>query len=182
MFNPTTSIKPVLYYYLDLSTSDDQSLRNCHREESGPTQRWCYVFGTWLWEGQATRETNVSTLTHCRQMNLFSSLWMHLKLDCQSFFIPGLYPVLNVFSNTLYPRMDRKDSLDKERYAEYDGRHQRLKVRRDSELTAPARVRPTSTSSYPSSTTTSSRDSAMSSIRDSATSFSRRRTQEITQV
>ena len=79
--------------------------------------------------------------------------------------------------------MDRKDSLDKERYAEYDGRHQRLKVRRDSELTAPARVRPTSTSSYPSSTsTTSSRDSAMSSSRDSATQFSRRRTQEITQV
>ena len=78
--------------------------------------------------------------------------------------------------------MNRTDNLDKGRYDEYDGRHQRLKVRRDSELTAPARVRPTSTSSYPSSTTTSSRDSAMSSIRDSATSFSRRRTQEITQV
>ena len=35
MFNPTTSIKPVLYYYLDLSTSDDQSLLNCHHEEGG---------------------------------------------------------------------------------------------------------------------------------------------------
>ena len=35
VFNPTTSIKPVLYYYLDLSTSDDQSLLNCHHEEGG---------------------------------------------------------------------------------------------------------------------------------------------------
>ena len=63
VFNPTTSIKPVLYYYLDLSTSDDQSRLSRHREGSGPTQRWCDVSGTWLWEGQATRETNVSTLT-----------------------------------------------------------------------------------------------------------------------
>ena len=118
---------------------------------------------------------------HCRQMNLFFVPVDAFKLNCQPFLIPGLYPVLNVFSNTLYPRMNRTDNLDKGRYDEYDGRH-RLKVRRDDELTASARVRPTSTSSYPSSTTTSSRDSAMSSIRDSATSFSRRRNQEITQV
>ena len=76
--------------------------------------------------------------------------------------------------------MNRTYNLDKKRYDEYDGRH-RLKVRKDDELTASARVRPTFTS-YPSSTTTSSRDSAMSSSRDSATQFSRRRTQEITQV
>ena len=96
--------------------------------------------------------------------------------------MPGLYPVLNVFSNTLYPRMNRTDnSLDKgRRYDEYDSRH-RLKVRKDDDLTASARARPTFTSSYPSSTTTSSRDSAMSS-RESTTSASRRRNQEITQV
>ena len=79
--------------------------------------------------------------------------------------------------------MEKKDSLDKERYSEYDGRPQRLKVRRESELHVPARMRLASTSSYPSSTSaTSSRDSAMSSSRNSATQFSRRRTQEITQV
>ena len=78
--------------------------------------------------------------------------------------------------------MNRTDNnLDRKRYDEYDGRH-RLKVRRDDELTASARVRPASTSSYPSSRTTSSRDSAMSSSRDSTTQFSRRRNQEITQV
>ena len=66
------------------------------------------------------------------------------------------------------------------RYDEYDDRR-RLKVRKDDDLTS-ARVRPTFGSSYPSSSTTSSRDSAMSSSRDSATSTSRRRNQEITQV
>ena len=117
---------------------------------------------------------------HCRQMNLFFVPVDAFKLNCQPFFIPGLYLVLNVLSNTLYPRMNRTDSnLDRKRYDEYDGRH-RLKVRKDDELTS-ARVRPTFTS-YPSSTATSSRDSAMSSSRDSATSASRRRNQEITQV
>lgn len=77
--------------------------------------------------------------------------------------------------------MNRTDnSLDKgRRYDEYDSRH-RLKVRKDDDLTASARARPTFTSSYPSSTT--SRDSAMSSSRESTTSASRRRNQEISQV
>ena len=76
--------------------------------------------------------------------------------------------------------MEKKDSLDKDkRYSEYtalDGRHRRLKVRRESELNVPARMRLASSSSYPSSTL------ATSSSRDSATQFSRRRTQDITQV
>ena len=120
---------------------------------------------------------------YCRQMNLFFVPVDAFKLNCQPFLLPGLYPVSNVPSNTLYPRMNRTDnSLDKgRRYDEYDSRH-RLKVRKDDDLTASARARPTFTSSYPSSTTTSSRDSAMSSSRDSATSASRRRNQEITQV
>ena len=118
---------------------------------------------------------------HCRQMNLFFVPVDAFKLNCQPFFIPGLYLVLDVFSNTLYPRMARTDNnQDRKRYDEYDDRR-RLKVRKDDELTS-ARVRPTFGSSYPSSSTTSSRDSAMSSSRDSATSTSRRRNQEITQV
>ena len=120
---------------------------------------------------------------HCRQMNLFFVPVDAFRLNCQPFLIPGLYLVLSVLSNTLYPRMNRTDnSLDRgRRYDEYDSRH-RLKVRKDDDLTASARARPTFTSSYPSSTTTSSRDSAMSSSRDSTTSASRRRNQEITQV
>ena len=79
--------------------------------------------------------------------------------------------------------MNRTDnSLDKgRRYDEYDSRH-RLKVRKDDDLTASARARPTFTSSYPSSPPTSSRDSAMSSSRESTISASRRRNQEIPQV
>ena len=120
---------------------------------------------------------------YCRQMNLFFVPVGAFKLNCQLFLLPGLYPVLNVPSNTLYPRMNRSDNnLDKgRRYDEYEPRH-RLKVRKGDDLTASARGRPTFTSSYPSSTTTASRDSAMSSSRESATSFSRRRNQEITQV
>ena len=74
--------------------------------------------------------------------------------------------------------MDKKDGLDK-RYSDYTalhGREQRLKVRRETELTTPARTRLASYSSYPSSS------SATSSSRDSATQFSRRRPQNITQV
>ena len=88
-----------------------------------------------------------------------------------------------LYSNILFyhpdfSRMDKKDVIDG-RYSEYtalDGRHQRLKVRREMELTAPARPRLASSSSYPSSS------SATSSSRDSATQFSHRRTQNITQV
>ena len=75
--------------------------------------------------------------------------------------------------------MDKKDEDDDRRYSEYaalDGRHQRLKVRREMELTAPTRGRLASSSSYPSSS------SAMSSSQDSTTQFSSRRTQNITQV
>ena len=118
---------------------------------------------------------------HCRQMNLFFVPVDAFRLNCQPFLIPGLYLVLSVLSNTLYPRMNRSDNnLDKgRRYDEYDPRH-RLKVRKGDDLTASARPRPTFTSSYPSSTT--SRDSAMSSSRESTTSASRRRNQEISQV
>ena len=114
-------------------------------------------------------------------MNLFFVPADAIKLNCQPFFIPGLYLVLNVPSNTLYPRMNRSDNnLDKgRRYDEYEPRH-RLKVRKGDDLTASARPRPTFTSSYPSSTT--SRDSAMSSSRESTISASRRRNQEIPQV
>ena len=118
---------------------------------------------------------------HCRQMNLFFVPVDAFRLNCQPFLIPGLYLVLSVLSNTLYPRMNRSDNnLDKgRRYDEYEPRH-RLKVRKGDDLTASARPRPTFTSSYPSSTT--SRDSAMSSSRESTTSASRRRNQEISQV
>ena len=118
---------------------------------------------------------------HCRQMNLFFVPVDAFRLNCQPFLIPGLYLVLSVLSNTLYPRMNRSDNnLDKgRRYDEYEPRH-RLKVRKGDDLTASARPRPTFASSYPSSTT--SRDSAMSSSRESTTSASRRRNQEISQV
>ena len=73
--------------------------------------------------------------------------------------------------------MDKKDGLD--RYSDYTalhGREQRLKVRRETEMTTPVRIRAASSSSYPSSS------SATSSSRDSATQFSHRRAQNITQV
>ena len=75
--------------------------------------------------------------------------------------------------------MAKKDEDDDRRYSEYaalDGRHQRLKVRREMELTAPTRGRLASSSSYPLSS------SATSSSQDSTTQFSKRRTQNITQV
>ena len=76
--------------------------------------------------------------------------------------------------------MEKKNEDDDRRYSEYaalDGRHQRLKVRREMELTAPTRGRLASSSSYPLSSS-----SATSSSQDSTTQFSNRRTQNITQV
>ena len=75
--------------------------------------------------------------------------------------------------------MEKKNEDDDRRYSEYaalDGRHQRLKVRREMELTAPTRGRLASSSSYALSS------SATSSSQDSTTQFSKRRTQNITQV
>ena len=153
---------------------------SCHRAVLGEGRdhhKTVWKLRVVVWEGNTGEITTCKYLyTSIRQLNLFLSLWMHLKSICQFYLILGLNPVLKHPLIILIFRLNKKDATDG-RYSAYtapEGRRQRqLQVRRDWEMTTPTRVRPASSSSHPSSVSTTS---------SYTTQHSGRRAQNISQV